>query len=272
MSTMLDGELTTLAFCWRLQRRDGMCLGFTTHDRDLTISRLRYRAAPGILPSAITLSDGFDAGVLDVEGALTSDAITAADLAAGRWDGAEIDIFMVDWREPDGALVPLARGELGDVGLSGGGFGAELRGPAAALDRPVVEQTSPECRAQLGDKRCRVDMAGRTRLTRVASVPAADRIEVEEAAAEPNAYGYSRLRWISGANGGLESPVFASAGTSLTLRDPPHFSATVGDLVEIAEGCDKAFATCRDRFANGLNFRGEPHLPGNDLLTRYGSG
>jgi uncharacterized phage protein (TIGR02218 family) len=267
--SIVDAELTAIAFCWRLERKDGVCLGFTTHDRDLPIGHLTYRAAPGMLPSAIALSDGFELDTLDVSGALTSDAIHPADLAAGRWDGAAVSIFMVDWEQPEGEQVPLARGELGDVSIEGVGFTSELRGPTALLDRPVVEQTSPECRAELGDKRCRVDMAARVRVTRLAMVVEDDVIEVADASAQTNAYGYGRVRWISGRNSGLESGVLSSDGARLTLREPPPFTPAAGDLIEIGEGCDKAFATCIARFANAKNFRGEPHLPGMDLLTRY---
>lgn len=270
MSAMLEGELTSIAFCWRLERRDGVCLGFTTHDRDLWIGGLTYRATPGMLPSSIALSDGFDSDTLDVRGALTSDAITRDDLTAGRWDGAAVSIFIADWEGPEAAQLALARGEIGDVGLAGAGFTAELQGPTAALERPVVEQTSPGCRAQLGDRRCRIDMAARVRITRIDAVVAEDVIDVADAAVGANAYGYGRLRWIGGPNSGLESAILQSSGMQLTLREPPPFVPAAGDLVEIAEGCDKVFATCRDRFANALNFRGEPHLPGIDLLTRYG--
>jgi uncharacterized phage protein (TIGR02218 family) len=269
MAAFLQPELTTIAFCWRVERRDGATIGFTTHDRDLAIGGLVYRATPGMLPSAITLSDGFDASTLDISGALTSDAISASDLAAGRWDGAAVTIFMVDWEQPEGERMLLVRGELGDVSAKANAFEAELRGPTALLDRPVVEQTSPECRAELGDKRCRVDMAGRVRVSRIAAVPEEETVEVADPAIEPEGYAYGRLRWISGPNSGLESSILACAGTKLTLREPPHFAPAPGDLVELHEGCDRSFATCRARFGNAANFRGEPHLPGMDLLTRY---
>ena len=152
MPAFLERALATIAFCWRLERRDGIALGFTTHDRDLSADGLVYRAAPGMLPSAITVSDGFRADALDVSGALTSDAISAGDLAAGRWDGASVRVFMLDWEEPEGEILPVARGELGEVSIKAGAFEAELRGPAALLDAPVAEQTSPECRARLGDR------------------------------------------------------------------------------------------------------------------------
>jgi uncharacterized phage protein (TIGR02218 family) len=264
----IDSMLGTIAFCWRVERRDGVCLGFTTHDRDLSIADLRYRAMPGMLPSAITLSDGFELDTLQVSGALTSEAINRIDLSAGRWDGAAVSIFAIDWKNPDGDQILLARGEFGDVSIERNGFTTELRGPAARLNSPVVEQTSPECRATLGDKRCRVAMASRIATTEIVAVETEDVVHIAEGAAG-NAYGYGRLRWISGANSGLESSVRASEGTRLMLREPPRFPPAVGDMVETVEGCDKSFATCTARFANAANFRGEPHLPGMDLLTRY---
>lgn len=268
MAEFLHPELTTIALCWRLERRDGVALGFTTHDCDLAIGGLVYRAAPGMLPSAIGRSDGFDPDTLDIEGALSSDAITSADLKAGRWDGAALFVFMADWEAPEGERLALARGELGEVSIRGGAFEAELRGPTALLDAAAVEQTSPECRARLGDKRCRVDMAARVTATRIAAVVGEDAVDVE-AAAPGNAYGYGLLRWIGGANSGLDSPVLRSDGVRLTLREPPPFAPAVGDLVEIEEGCDTLLATCSGRFGNAANFRGEPHLPGIDLLTRF---
>jgi len=267
MTEFLDRDLTTAAFCWRLERRDGVALGFTTHDRDLAIGGLVYRAAPGMLPSAISLGNGFDAESLDVKGALTDRAISAADLGAGRWDGAAVTVFMTDWEAPGEEIFAVARGELGEVSTKGEAFEAELRGPAALLDAPVVEQTSPECRAALGDKRCRVDMAGRTTPTRIAEAIEDDVVAVEAAVGAEHSGG--RLRWIGGANSGLESLILAADDSVLTLAEPPPFAAAAGDLVEIREGCDKSLATCSGRFGNTVNFRGEPHLPGIDLLTRY---
>lgn len=265
-----ERDLTTIALCWRLERRDGVALGFTSHDRNLEMDGLIYRAAPGMLPSAVSLSDGFDVNSMDVSGALSDAAISAEDLEAGRWDGALIRLFAVDWEAPDETVL-LARGELGTVEIVDGQFTAELRGPTAILERPVVEETSPECRAELGDRRCRVDMAGRRAFAVV--VEAADWVlRLDRLENEANAYGYGFLRWVSGNNSGLSAAIMSSAGAMVTLRDLPAFAVEAGDRAELIAGCDKRFATCRGRFGNALNFRGEPHLPGNDLLTRYPGG
>jgi uncharacterized phage protein (TIGR02218 family) len=112
-------------------------------------------------------------------------------------------------------------------------------------------------------------MAARTRVTRIVAVPGEGAVEVADAAPGDDPYAFGRLRWLGGANSGLESGISSSEGNVLTLRDPPPRPSTLGDLVEISEGCDKRFPTCSGRFANAENFRGEPHLPGMDLLTRY---
>ncbi|WP_294216175.1 DUF2163 domain-containing protein [uncultured Sphingomonas sp.] len=262
--------LGCIALCWRVERRDGVAIGLTTHDRDVTVDGLIHRAAPGMVPSAIERSDGLEADTMDIGGALTSAAIGEADLLAGRWDGARVRVFVLDWETGD-RLAELGEGRIGAVELTDHGFTAELAGVSAALARAVVEETSAECRADLGDARCRVAMAGRRRFARVVS--AVERVVTLDAG-EPvaGAYAGGVLRWFGGGNAGLSQGIDASDGATVTLRAAPAFAVATGTLVEVSEGCDKSFATCVARFGNGVNFRGEPHLPGIDLLTRYPGG
>lgn len=267
--TWLNEPLATIAYCWRIERRDGVAIGLTAHDRDLEVDGFHYRAAPGMTPSAIRRGAGLDADSMDVTGALTGAAISEADLLAGRWDGARITLFAVDWTAPD-EVVALGSGTIGAVETRDGTLTAELRGAAAALDAPVVEMTSPECRAELGDKRCRVAMAGRRRFARVVAADGAV-LTLDGEEPVPGGWAGGRVRWIGGANSGLSDAIAASAGDVVTLRRAPRFDA-VGALVEVSEGCDKSIATCAGRFGNAANFRGEPYLPGIDLLTRYPGG
>ncbi len=263
----MSDQVISLALCWRIERRDGVALGLTDHDRDLTVDGLVHRAAPGMTPSAVERSDGLEPDTMDVAGALSSDGIVAADLLAGRWDGAPVTLSAVDWAGA-GAPVALGGGTIGVVETRDGAFTAELAGPTAALARPVVEETSAECRAELGDRRCRVAMRHRVRVARVAAM---DGVTLTLDGPEPttNAYGLGLLRWLSGANCGLDSTVAGSDGATLTLRDLPAEPVAVGTWVRLTEGCDKSLATCAARFGNAVNFRGEPYLPGLDLLTRY---
>ncbi|MDT7529400.1 DUF2163 domain-containing protein [Sphingopyxis sp. SE2] len=264
----LREELVTLAWCWRLARRDGVAIGFTSHDRDLMIGGLVHRAAPGMKPSAIETNDSLDVATLDIEGAIASDAIAARDLEAGRWDGAELELFVADWTAPEAAPVTVARGSLGAIEQRGAAFSAELQGVTRLLDRPVCPATSPSCRAMLGDRACRVDLAPRADVRPVVAVDG--RVVTLDAAVGGMAFG--SVSWIEGANCGLESPVISADGKSLHLAEAPAFAPAAPVRVRLVEGCDKQLATCRDRFANAINFRGEAHLPGNDLLTRYPGG
>lgn len=266
----LDSEVVTLALCWRLERRDGIAIGLTSHDADLTVGGFTYAAAPGMTPSAVSRAAGLDADTMTAAGPLTADALSEADLLAGRWDGARVVLLAADWTG-EGAPVPLGSGTIGAVTLNAGGFSAELQGVAAALAAPIAEETSAECRAELGDARCRVAMAGRRRFARVVSAGGAALV-VDTPEPTPNAYGAGRLRWFGGANSGLTGAVAASDGAGVTLRAAPAFAPEPGALVELIEGCDHLFATCCARFGNAANFRGEPFLPGTDLLTRYPGG
>lgn len=216
-----------------------------------------------------TRANAAGADSMDVTGALTSAAIAETDLLAGRWDGARVSLFAIDWSAP-GTTVPLGEGTIGAVETRDGALTAELRGLSDLLERPVVEETSPECRAALGDRRCRVPMAGRRRFARAIGL-AGTTITLDGVEPSVNAYGGGRLRWFDGANAGLEDAIVQSSGATVTLRRPPRF-AIANALVELIEGCDKSLATCAARFGNAVNFRGEPWLPGIDLLTRYPGG
>ena len=263
----LDAELTTIALCWRIERRDGIAAGLTGHDHDLLIDGLMHRASPGMTPSSIQRGDTLEPADMQVTGAFDARTITERDLLAGRWDGARVRVFAADWTDPS-RQVALAEGRIGSVAVEDGAFTAELVGAGVALAAAVAEETSPGCRAELGDKRCRVAMAGRTALARVVRQDGA-RVVLDVAEPVANGWGNGRLRWLGGANCGLSELVRHSEGAAVTLARVPRLAVTAGDRVELREGCDKRIATCAGRFGNAANFRGEPFLPGIDLLTRY---
>jgi uncharacterized phage protein (TIGR02218 family) len=261
-----DGELTSMALCWQLERSDGAGLGLTSHDRAVTVEGVEHQPAPGMLPAAVTRSLGLNWHSAEAAGALSSEALDAADLAAGRWDRARVSMSAVDWHDSEGASIRLMGGEIGGVSIDGDSFSAELLGSASRLDEPVCPATSAECRAELGDKRCRVDLAGRTS---AAKVLACNGGELTLDRAFEGKFVLGRLRYMSGDNCGLSTVILEVNGATILVRDLPPAEVEIGCRVELREGCDKMFATCVDRFGNAANFRGEPHLPGNDLLTRY---
>ena len=264
--SILDGPLTSLAFCWAVERRDGAGLGLTSCDQPIERTGVRFEAAPGMMPAAISRKAGLEAASSEITGAVTSRALAAGDLAAGRWDGAALTLSAVDWTGGDVEQIALSSGEIGEVAVEGETFTTELRGSAMKLDAPICPVTSPTCRASLGDDKCRVDMAGRSiRATVVTST--SDTVTLDRVVEARFLLG--RLRYLSGGNCGLKTVIWAVSGSAVRTRDLPPVEVKAGDVIELREGCDKLFATCSARFGNALNFRGEPHVPGNDLLTRY---
>ncbi|SIN59621.1 phage conserved hypothetical protein BR0599 [Parasphingorhabdus marina DSM 22363] len=264
----MDGDLTTRTYAWRLERCDGVALGFVSHDRDIWIDDQCYRASPGMVPSTISLSDSMDWDSVEIEGVMTSPAITETDLASGRWNGARLSVLLADWSSPQNQTAMLFAGEFGEISRSGQEFVAEVIGATAKLDQSIVPATSPTCRAHFGDAHCKLSLHAHQKEL-VVTAASGSTVECAGLSGTAPVYGLGRMRWLSGTNCGLEAVIMAGEGNDLTLADEPHDPPKAGDRVLLTAGCDKQLATCRDRFANMSNFRGEPHLPGNDLLTRY---
>lgn len=265
----LQGPLTTTAYGWRLERRDGVTIGFTSHDRDIAIDGLIYRASPGMAPTSIVETLGLEQGSLEVSGALTSDALHAGDIEAGKWDGAGLTIFLFDWADPLAVPLVLAAGTLGAISWSGSAFEVEFLGPASLLSATSVPSTSPTCRAEFSGRGCGLNARRFTAEARVASATGATLALEMPLGGDPAVYVHGELRWLSGPNCGVRQQIVFASQTTLLLIDEPRFPLSGPERVELLQGCDRTIATCAARFGNAINFRGEPYLPGNDLLTRY---
>lgn len=266
LAAHLAQETTTLATCWRVTRRDGGTLGFTDHDRDLEVEGLMYRAATGFTPTAIASSAALNVDNLDVEGMLDAEAIEEADLLAGRYDHAEIEVFEVNYNAPDTGKLPLRTGWLGEVTLQDGRFLAEVRGLTQPLSQRIGELYSPTCRASLGDTRCGVAMGPRT-VTGTLDGSTSRSVLLDAARMEAaGTYNFGTLTFTSGANSGLSMEVREYAPGSITLALPLPYPVATGDNYTLSQGCDRSFATCVSRFDNAVNFRGEPHVPGLDRM------
>lgn len=259
----LDRPLDTVATFWRVWRKDGVALGFITHDRDLWFGGLLHRAAPGLTPSAIRRTAGFTEEGADVEGALAHDCIAESDLAAGRYDGAEIAIGAVDWETREHAV--FYRGVIEGVSREGQTFAAELTSAKAALAIDPVPRSSPTCRALFCGPGCGLSPA---RYTRRAVVSGFEDGRVQFAAIDPALYVDGELRWLDGPQAGLTATILAAGATGLLLDRGPD-GVEPGMRALLREGCDHTVTTCAVRFANAANFQGEPFLPGTDLLAHY---
>ena len=268
----LGRPLTSIALCWKLIRADGVAMGFTSHDHDMRVGDLLCRARPGMVPSALRQSAGLEPDAMDIEGVLEDASIRGFDLEAGRWADARVTLLACDWTDAAAEPLVLLRGTLGQVSHAGSGgrgqFQVELRSGAHAIDEVSMPAISPTCRATLGDGRCAVDMAGRVARASVAWGGGAE-IGLDAPLEGPDRFSGGRVRILDGRLAGLDMRIEEASETLLLLDDRLAAELEPGIRIELREGCDKRFATCRDRFANCAAFDGEPHVPGVDALIRY---
>lgn len=278
LRALLAGGAATVCRCWLVTRTDGVALGFTDHDRALAFGGVAFEPGSGLNASARESQLGFARDTQEFGGAITSDRVTEADLDRGAYEGADVQTWVVDWTDPANRLM-TGRGFVREVRRADAGFAAEVVGYTDRYATKVGRIYTRGCDRNLGDAKCRADLSGAafTAGVTVAAVTGPLEVILSGAAGRPEGwFTGGRVLWTHGANAGAEAHVQAAvpAGALLrvTLWAAPAFEAAPGDAAELRAGCDKRFATCRDKFANGLNFRGFPHMPGDDWVTNYPSG
>ena len=259
--------LETVATFWRVERGDGVTLGFVSHDRDLWFDGVLHAAAPGMVPSAIRRTIAVEPDDAEMQGALDHAAIRAADLALGRFDGAGVRVGLVDWETGENEV--LFAGTIGAVGQDGKRFAAELLSAKAALDRELVPRTAPTCRAAFCGPGCTLSAARFMHELRVAEIDAEANAVRFVAWPAGDFLLWGTLRWVDGVEAGLAAAIVGAEADWLKLDRALPADLAPGAQAIVVEGCDHTLETCATRFANALNFQGEPFLPGNDLLLRY---
>lgn len=266
---------TKVCRAWTLRRRDGLVLGFTDHDRDLVVEGVTCRADTGLTARALQQTTGLSVDNTEAFGALSAAAIREEDLLSGRYDGAEVRAYLVNWVAPEDAMEQF-RGTLGEISRVGGSFKAELRGLTELLNRPHGMAYTPGCSAVLGDGRCRFDLAQ----------PGFSVERAVELVEEGREFRFStfatfddfwfeggRFEVLTGAAAGLVGLVkidrVDGAGRKVELWQSLMAPVAEGDIVKLFAGCNKTATICRSKFNNFLNFRGFPHIPGEDWLASY---
>lgn len=273
LKARLESGATTLCRCWQIKRADGVVLGFTDHDLDLTFGGVVFRAGTGLDASALQSGTGLSVDNAQAMGALSDAAVNEDDIRAGRFDRAGVWQWLVDWSRPDLRIL-MFRGEIGEIRRRDQAFEVELRGLEETLNVPVGRSILRTCDRTLGDKKCGVDLS-RPEFRVAAEVVShlGTRITVSTASRADGWFRGGFVAWESGLNAGLTAPIKsdrAAGGTRVVdLWIEPPFPISVGDGLVLVAGCDKHAETCRVKFANFLNFRGFPSIPGEDWVTAY---
>jgi uncharacterized phage protein (TIGR02218 family) len=271
----IESGATTLANAWRIIRSDGAVLGFTDHDEVLAFDGTTFYPAHGLDGGEVAQKLGPQTDTSEVVGVLHSEAISEADILLGRFDGAMVESWRVNWRDADMRQL-MRRTTIGEITREDGVFRAELRSAQHGLNVARGRIYQSLCDAHLGDTACGVDVDAPAYRGTGAVAAVEDRFRLVIAGVGGFAegwFGMGHLVWADGQRLGLRDAVLTH--TRVGGADVFGFGVPVGDWVsagdgfEVFAGCDRRYATCRSKFSNGVNFRGFPHIPGSDFVLRY---
>jgi uncharacterized phage protein (TIGR02218 family) len=271
---------TTITRCVRIERRDGVVIALTDHDTDVIIDGVTYQSAVGYTPTAIQTHDQGAVNTIDVEGILAVAGVSRADIAAGCFDEAKIFVFEVNYENLSHGILPLISGFWGECQLYDNHYVTEFRSLSQVLQHTVGDLYASTCRAQLGDTRCRVNVA---ELTLEGAVTALKNTQNEKSEfiaggfEQPSGYfHYGLLTWKQGKNQNLSMEIKSffiqeeeeNQKPCFQLVQPMPYPIEIGDIFSVVPGCDKSLSTCKNQFNNIVNFRGEPFIPGLDHILR----
>lgn len=277
----LAEDVLTLAVCWLLEAKDGTRIGATSHVRDLTLPGhvgVVFTNNQGVTPSAVDSETEGESAGLEVEAVFDSELITEETVAAGKWRSAKFEIFVINYKEPGMGELIMHSGTLGDVTTRGAQFKAQAE-PLTAKARTKIGNL---CRARcdvrrLGDERCKVDITEPADgdggvITVAGSVTGGDDSQLEFVdATRVEAVGYfthGEVEFTSGALAGQRFEVKDFAAGRFTLHVPTPRPIAQGTMYTAIRGCDRTAEMCRVVYANIINFRGFPHVPGVEKALR----
>ena len=271
----LQTGTTTTCHTWQVKRKDGRAFGFTDHDMDLTFDGILFKANSGLTAGALQQTTGLAVDNTEVIGSLNDAAISETDLLAGRFDGAEVVTWLVNWQNPDQRMIRF-RGTFGEINLSNGSFRVELRGLTEALNQSRGRVFQATCSAVVGDGECRFDLGQPNFMVETAIKKTGKKGEYflpSQQGFPDRWFEWGRARVVSGPAQGLIAVVRfdqeAGGFRRIELMVDFDLVPEVGDLVLLQAGCDKTATTCRTKFNNHLNFRGFPHIPSSDWIASY---
>ncbi|WP_371169685.1 DUF2163 domain-containing protein [Aliiroseovarius sp. 2305UL8-7] len=272
----LGEGVTTIARCWKVTRRDGVVFGFTDHDQDMQIDNVPYRADTGMTARALSQTTGLSVDNTEALGVLNAASINEADIRAGRYDGAEVEAWLVNWVDTNQRYLRF-RGTVGELAREAGGFRAELNGLSEALNQPQGRAYQLPCSAVLGDGTCRFNLNQSGYRLEIAIDDNTDEttFSFSDMGPYPNRwFERGRLVVLSGQAKGLMGLIkndrkLADGQRKVELWEALRAEIEPGDMVRLEAGCDKLPGTCRVKFNNMRNFRGFPDIPGEDWLMSY---
>ena len=261
LTSHLTGDSTTLCYCWRIEREDATVYGFTDHDRDLVVDGTTFLATTGITTTRMVQRLGLSVDNLDIEGVIDDDALTTSDIERGLFDNAVVNIYLANWNDPT-QFDLVSRGSFGNARMVETGFEVEFRSLSQRLNQPTGRTYQRTCDAKLGDARCGFVVSPSS--YDVVSV-SGHVITLDGVTNPDDWFSLGLLVDATGAKHKIKSHV----GNRILLWEQPVLPPAVATTVQLTPGCRQTINVCKEKFGNSVNFKGFPHIPGNDRLMAY---
>lgn len=269
------GSEATTAICWAIQRKDGLFIRGTEHDRDIEIPtgspsddlEGTYHAQINITSSDIQASSDMSVDNMEVSGAFNKD-ITLSDLTvqlieSGLLNNASVTIILVNWKDPTMGYVVLRRGYLGQITHdSDFKYTTEIRGLSQLLSQVIIQTFSERCNVvRLGDARCKKDLTALRMTGTITSVVSRLQFQVSGFTGQIEDYFTNGIiTGVAGANAGLMREVkfdsYLNTHGMIRLWEGWPYDVQIGDTFSMDPGCDRLLSTCINKFDNALNHRG----------------
>ena len=267
----MQDEVMTTAWCCKITRKDGVVMAFTSYDCDIVYENVTYKAKTGFDPTAVSTSNDMSTDNLDNSGMISDDSITAQDIRIGKYRDAEIVVFLINYEDTTQPIFVLRRGQIGEITYGKNGYTAEIRGLMEAFSKKIGKVTSKTCRAKFGTSLCKMNTAAYTFTGTVTGVDSDGGFTIDVIKDE-DYFSYGLITFTSGANSGgqIEVKKYKANGKT-NLFMPLPYPIGLGDTFTITAGCDGNPSTCKKRFNNLSNFRGEFYTPGNNFVSTYPS-
>jgi uncharacterized phage protein (TIGR02218 family) len=271
LKTHLESEVTTLATCYKITRQDNTVLGFTNLDTDITYDSVTYNSNNNFDRNNLSLDKSFNNETSKIESILDSNLISENDLLTGKYDNAEVEIFIVNYKDLAMEDMILFSGFFGEVKYIDSKFTVELKSLNTKLDTTIGDYYTPTCRATFCDSKCTLTESTYTFSGTVTTKTSNSEFYCSDTAVKDKTaqyFDYGYLTFTSGNNTGQSMEVKQSNAGTIILNMSMPFSIEVNDAFDIVAGCNKTFTTCKNKFSNAINFRGEPHVPGMDYMLQ----
>lgn len=249
----------------KITRIDGAVLRVAEAEIPITVGSETFNPLPGSIIGSSRKSLGGNEGSLQIEFVHAVDGtLDTADLVSGLYDGATVEMWIVDRTDLSSLGDMFFTGTIQPVIIDIMGSGSfDVR---SIVDQSeVVTQTyQPMCRTDLFSILCGLDKTLFARTATVAEIIDDFNFTVSGLGAAPDDDHFAQGVGVADNGVAFEIAAWLKDSLQITTYLPVVISPRLaaGQSVTLYPGCDKTSATCTSKFANGLNFQGEAHFLG----------